>query len=226
MTRGGRHKEADGPERRCIATGERGDPARMVRFVLGPDGDVVPDVAGRLPGRGVWLTAEKPLVEKAVDKRLFSRGFKAQAAVPEGLVDLVERLLVDRLVSTLGLARKAGEAVTGFEKVKARLLANPTGVLVQASDGAPDQRAKLARLAQDRPLIGVLNAAELGLAFGRGFAIHATLDAGGLASRALSEAQRIAGFRPETEVKVAGDPTAFGKLNDNGARSGLAQDIG
>ncbi|MEM9045128.1 MAG: RNA-binding protein [Pseudomonadota bacterium] len=226
MTRGGRHKQTDGPERRCIATGERGNPALMVRFVLGPDGDVVPDVGGRLPGRGVWLTAEKPLVEKAVAKRLFSRGFKTQAGVPEGLVDLVERLLVDRLVSIVGLARKAGEAVTGFEKVKAHLLAKSGAILVQASDGAPDQRAKLVRLGEDRAFIGVLDAAELGLAFGRGFAIHAALDAGGLASRALSEAKRIAGFRPGTEVRVAGDPSAFGKLNDKGARAGLVQDIG
>ena len=133
---------------------------------------------------------------------------------------------MDRLVSIIGLARKAGEAVTGFEKVKARLLSYPKAMLVQASDGATDQRAKLMRLVEDRPFIGVLSAAELGLAFGRGFAIHAALDAGGLASRALAEAQRISGLRPSTEVRVAGNPAAFGKLNDNEARAGLPQDIG
>lgn len=198
----------------------------MVRFVLGPDGHVVPDLAGRLPGRGVWITSDRQVMERAVAKKLFSRGFKAQATISEGLVDLVEKLLVDRLVSIMALARKAGEAVTGFEKVKARLLAEPGAILVQASDGAPDQRAKLQRLAQDRLSISVLSAAELGLAFGRDFAIHAALDAGGLASRALTEAQRISGFRPGTEGRAAGDLTAFGKLKDNGAQTGLAQDIG
>jgi len=203
MTRGGRKRERDGPERRCIATGESAPARGLIRFVLGPDGDVVPDIAGRLPGRGVWLTADRALAERAAAKRLFARAFRGEVVVPADLPALLERLLAGRLVEIVSLARKAGQAVTGFEKVRERLGgrggARARGrramVLVEASDGAPDGRAKLAALAPDLPVIGVLGASELGLAFGRDFAIHAALDAGGLADRALTEAARLAGFR-------------------------------
>jgi predicted RNA-binding protein YlxR (DUF448 family) len=159
-------------------------PPALIRFVLGPDGQVVPDLAVKLPGRGVWLTAERTLVDKAVKKKLFSRAFKAQAAAPADLADRLEALLAQRLIEVIGLARKAGQAVTGFEKVRARLKEGIAGALVQASDGAADGKAKLSKLATalaDRPanampVIEVLASTELGLAFGRDFAIHAALD--------------------------------------------------
>ncbi|MBY8976305.1 RNA-binding protein [Rhodobacteraceae bacterium NNCM2] len=226
MTRGGRHKQEDGPERRCIASGECGDPADMIRFVLGPDGSVVPDVAGKLPGRGAWLTASRPLVEKAVKKRLFSRGFKKQVQVPEGLPELLERLIAERLGSTIALARKAGQAVTGYEKTRAHLIAGKCAVLVQASDGADEGRNRLSRLADALPQIDLLTARELGLAFGRDFAIHAALEAGGLADRAMIEARRLSGLRSGLEEKAAVDPASFGNFDDNGPADGLAQDIG
>jgi predicted RNA-binding protein YlxR (DUF448 family) len=204
MTRGGRAtnraKDRGEPERRCIATGESGPTGRLVRFVLGPEAVVVPDLAGRLPGRGVWLTAERALVERAVAKKLFSRAFKAQAAAPADLADRLEALLASRLIDLIGLARKAGHAVTGFEKVRARLKEGAAGALVQASDGAADGKAKLARLAGGVPggvrIIEVLDSTELGLAFGRDFAIHAALDRGGFADRAIGEAARLGGLRP------------------------------
>jgi len=204
MTRGGMTKSRGEPERRCIATGESGPTDLLVRFVLGPDAQVVPDLAERLPGRGVWLTAERALVDKAVRKKLFSRAFKTQAAVPADLADRVEALLAQRLISVIGLARKAGQAVTGFEKVRARLKDGTAGALVQASDGAADGKAKLNRLADGLsgggtkrvPGIEILDSTELGLAFGRDFAIHAALDRGGFADRAIGEAARLRGLRP------------------------------
>jgi predicted RNA-binding protein YlxR (DUF448 family) len=200
MTRGGAAKNRGEPERRCIATGESGPTDRLVRFVLGPAAEVVPDLAAKLPGRGVWLTAERALVERAVAKGLFSRAFKAQAAAPADLADRLETLLASRLIDVIGLARKAGKAVTGFEKVRARLKEGAAGVLVQASDGAADGKAKLARMAGGVPggvrVIEVLDSAELGLAFGRDFAIHAALDRGGFADRAIGEAARLGGMRP------------------------------
>jgi predicted RNA-binding protein YlxR (DUF448 family) len=216
MTRGGanitrgktrartRRDLRDEPERRCIATGESGPTDRLIRFVLGPDAQVVPDLAGKLPGRGVWLTADRGLIGKAVAKKLFSRAFKAQAAVPADLADQLEALLAQRLIAVIGLARKGGQAVTGFEKVRARLKDGTTGALVQASDGAADGKAKLARLArgvsdgvaETVPILEVLASTELGLAFGRDFAIHAALDRGGLADRAIKEAARLGGLRP------------------------------
>ncbi|HUF55151.1 MAG TPA: RNA-binding protein [Thermohalobaculum sp.] len=195
MTRGGRTKERDGPERRCIASGESGPADRLIRFVLDPEGRVIPDLAGRLPGRGAWLTADRALVERAEKKNLFSRAFRQQVPRPEGLADLLETLLVRRLVEVIGLARKAGQAVTGFEKTRARLRSGAAGALIEASDAAQDGRRKIAAVAGDVPRIDCLDREELGLAFGRDFAIHAALDAGGFAHRALAEARRLEGLR-------------------------------
>jgi len=195
MTRGGQARSRAEPERRCIATGESGPADRLIRFVLGPSGEVFPDLAGRLPGRGAWLTADRTLVERAVAKKLFSRAFRTQAQVPADLADRLEAMLVRRLVDLIGLARKAGQAVTGFEKVRAKLREGGVGALIEARDGAADGREKLQRLAPDIPVLAVLDAAELGLAFGRDFAIHAALDRGGFADRAIGEAARLAGLR-------------------------------
>jgi hypothetical protein len=195
MTRGGRERRREEPERRCIATGESGDTERMIRFVLGPDGALVPDLAEKLPGRGAWLTAERALVEKVVAKRLFSRAFRAGVAAPPDLADRLEALLAGRLISLIALARKAGQAVCGFEKTREWLRSGRAGLLLEASDGAADGRAKLRRIAPGVPVTGLLDARELGLAFGRDFAIHAALEAGGVADRAARESNRLAGFR-------------------------------
>lgn len=198
MARGGKSKDRSGPERRCIATGLSGPTARLIRFVLDPDGVPVPDLAERLPGRGVWLTAERALAEKVEKKNLFARAFRQPVPRVEGLADRLETLLATRLIEVIGLARKAGQAVTGFEKVKAHLTSHRAGALIEAVDGAADGRRKLAALAGETPLIAVLDRNELGLAFGREFAIHAALDAGGFADRALREARRLEGLRPWT----------------------------
>jgi predicted RNA-binding protein YlxR (DUF448 family) len=199
MARGGAAKIRSEPERRCIATGVSGPTSRLIRFVLDPGGEVVPDLAARLPGRGVWLTADRALVQRAVEKKLFSRGFRAQVGVPADLADRLEALLAKRLIELIGLARKAGQAVSGFEKVRAKLAEGAVGVVLQARDGAADGKAKLARLARSGihsvPVIDVLDSAELGLAFGRDFAIHAALDRGGFADRAIGEAARLEGLR-------------------------------
>ena len=222
MTRGGVAKTRGEPERRCIATGASGPTDLLVRFVLGPDAQVVPDLAAKLPGRGVWLTAERALVDKAVAKKLFSRAFKAQAAAPADLANRLEALLAQRLIDVIGLARKAGQAVTGFEKVRARLKDGIAGALVQASDGAADGKAKLTRLAEglagdvtgkvpgEVRSIDVLDSTELGLAFGRDFAIHAALDRGGFADRAIGEAARLGGLRPARPIGAR--PTGAGTI--------------
>jgi predicted RNA-binding protein YlxR (DUF448 family) len=200
MTRGGARKIRDEPERRCIATGEREPADRLIRFVRGPSGELVPDLRAKLPGRGVWLTADRELVGRAVAKKLFARAFRSQVATPADLADRLEAGLARRLIEIIGLARKAGQAVTGFEKVRARLRDGTAGVVIAASDGAADGKAKLARLAGSLPRIEVLTAQELGLAFGRDFAIHAALDRGGFADRALTEASRLAGLRAARPV--------------------------
>ena len=195
MTRGGAAKDRDGPERRCIATGVSGPTDPLIRFVLDPDGRLTPDLAERLPGRGVWLTADRASVALAVKKRLFSRGFKRPVEALEDLPEMLERLAAQRTVDAVSLARKAGLAVNGFEKVRARLRKGPCGALLAARDGAEDGRGKLAALRGDAPLVEALTSDELGLAFGRDSVIHAALESGGATDRVLREARRLDGLR-------------------------------
>ena len=195
MARGGAAKDRDdGPERKCIATGEIQPKEGLIRFVLGPDGQVVADVLGKLPGRGVYVTASRSALDTAVKKRLFARGFKAQVNVPEGLVDEVERQVLRRLVDLISLARKSGDAVGGYEKVKDWLLKEEASVLVQASDGSGRGKSKLSTPHRGK-YIGCLSADELGMAFGRQTVIHAALASGGLSKRVVDEAQRLQGLR-------------------------------
>ncbi|MDC3348450.1 RNA-binding protein [Paracoccaceae bacterium] len=195
MTRGGQSKTREAPERRCIATGVSDETAGLIRFVLDPDGCLTPDLAERLPGRGAWLSATRDAAALAAKKRLFSRGFKQPVEVSADLPDQLEALLAKRLIEAISLTRKAGLAVNGFEKVKARLKKGGVGVLLAGSDGAEDGRGKLALLVGNAAIIAVLTSDELGLAFGRDSVVHAALDVGGATERVLREARRLDGFR-------------------------------
>ncbi|MEM6758835.1 MAG: RNA-binding protein [Pseudomonadota bacterium] len=195
MARGGAAKQRDdGPERKCLATGEVQPKYGLIRFVVGPDDQVVPDVTGKLPGRGMYVSASRAALNRAVDKRLFSRGAKRQVSVPEGLVDEVERQLARRTVDLIALSRKGGRAVAGYEKVKAMLQMEEAQVLIQASDGSGRGKSKLST-PHFGHYIGWLTADELGLAFGRQTVIHGALASGGLTKRVVEEAQRLRGFR-------------------------------
>jgi predicted RNA-binding protein YlxR (DUF448 family) len=195
MARGGAAKERDGPERRCIATGERSPPSGLIRFALGPGGQVVPDVLGRLPGRGMWVAADRAALERAARRGLFARAARAPVSVPPDLVEQVEAALVQRLVGLIALERKAGRAVAGFGRVKDWLEAGTAAVLIQAADGSPRERAKLRPPGGPGTRVTALTAAEIGLAFGRERAIHAALAAGGLATRVVEDAARLSGVR-------------------------------
>lgn len=178
--------------RRCLATGESGDAGALVRFALAPDGRVVPDLARRLPGRGAWVGARREAIERAVAKNLFPRAFKAAARAEAGLADTVERLMTARIATLLGLARRAGEAVTGFEKCRSWLARDGT-LLLHARDGSMDGLRKLAGTAAPRA-IRLLDAAELGAPFGRR-AVHVALAPGRLAAKVEDECARLAGLR-------------------------------
>ncbi|MBS8224941.1 RNA-binding protein [Vannielia litorea] len=199
MSRGGRDKEkGETPERRCIATGEVSPISKLIRFVAGPAGEVVPDIAGKLPGRGLWVTPARAALEKAINKKLFSRAAKAQLTVPEGLIELVERLLVKRVTDGIALARKSGKAVAGYEKVKGWLLIEEARVLVQASDGSERGKSKLSSPPGKGTFIGCLTASEIGLAFGREHVIHAALASGGLTKRVVEDAAKLGALREES----------------------------
>ncbi|SEL26360.1 RNA-binding protein [Roseivivax marinus] len=195
MTRGGRNTDrADGPERKCIATGEVRPAHELIRFVVGPDASVVPDIAGKLPGRGIWVTPDRAALEKAVKKNLFARAAKAPVRAPENVVALIERQLADRVVNLISLSRKSGDAVAGYEKVKDMLQKEEAEVLIQAEDGSSRGKSKLST-PHFGTYIGWLTGTELGLAFGRETVIHAALGAGGLTNRIVDEARRLKGLR-------------------------------
>lgn len=192
--------------RRCLATGQIGPKDSLIRFVLDPDRQVVPDVTGALPGRGLWVTARRDCVEKAMAKGVFARAAKGRVVVPPDLPDHCETLLAARALSFLGLARRAGELVLGFDQVEA-LLATRRGaaVLIAAIDGAADGRRKLAVKRGRAVLVELFASAEMDLALGRENVIHAALKPGGLADRFVADAARVAGFRAGAILFPTGD---------------------
>ena len=201
MGRGGASKDrSDGPERKCIATGEVQPKNGLVRFVVGPDQQIVPDVMGKLPGRGIYVAADRAALETAIGKKLFTRAAKTQVKVPDDLMAEVERQLARRVVDLISLQRKGGRAVAGYEKVKGWLQAEEAEVLIQASDGSGRGKSKLST-PHFGHYIGCLTADELGLAFGRQTVIHGALASGGLTLRVVEEAQRLKGVRINEDGK-------------------------
>jgi len=184
-----------GRTRRCIASGEARDPALMVRFVVGPDDTVWPDVRGELPGRGFWVSASRDAIRQATERKAFARAAKQAVTVPADLADQVERLLARRALDWLGLARGGGQVRAGYEKVREKLEQGRVAVLVQARDGSSAQRQKVAGLGRGLPLVELFDGAELSLALGRENVVHAALSGGPLADRFLGESARLAGFR-------------------------------
>ena len=203
MSRGGRIKDRDEPERRCIVTGEVQPKYGLIRFVAGPDGSVVQDLAEKLPGRGIWVTADRAAIEKAAAKGLFSRAARVRLTAPEGLADLVEAQMARRVVDLVSLARKSGRAVAGFEKVKGWLAEGRAKVLLQASDGSERGKGKLWTPTGGR-WFGCLTASELGLSFGRDHVIHSALAPGGLTDSVIRDASRLTGLRGHDGGTTAG----------------------
>lgn len=189
----GHAKHDEETERRCIVTGEVQPKAGLIRFVVGPDDLVVPDILEKLPGRGMWVSSTRDALDRA-GKGPFSRSAKRPVQVPDGLTDEVDRQLARRVVDLIALARKAGLAVAGFEKVKDKLAADDVRVLLQASDGSERGKTKLWTPTGAR-YFGCLTAAELGLAFGRQTVIHGALAAGALSDRVVEEAAKLRGLR-------------------------------
>ncbi len=187
--------------RRCVVTRAVRPKAELLRFVIGPDGMVVPDLAGTLPGRGVWVSSRREALEKACKANMFARSAKVAARVPEDLTLRVESMLARRCIELLGLARRAGQAVSGYEKVRDWIARDRAGLLIEAADGSADGRGKVTGAARATPVICCLTAEELGAAFGRDRAVHVALAAGGFARRLHDEMRRLAGFRRDGDWK-------------------------
>jgi hypothetical protein len=199
-----RGSRAQARERRDIVSGEVMPENRLLRFVADPDGKVVPDVAAKLPGRGLWVAATGAAIRTAVEKKLFSRAAKAQLQAEADLASRAEKALVARMQGDLGIARRSGALVLGFDNVLRQLEGRKAPkVLIEAFDGAADGKRKLYAAAHRLELkcvvIETLTSAELGLALGRENVIHAAVQPGGLADRLMFDAERLSGFRSRSE---------------------------
>src|SRR5689334_9496429 len=210
-----RGSRAAARERRDIVSGEVLSDSRLLRFVADPDGNIVPDVAAKLPGRGLWVEASRDAVNKAVEKKLFARAAKAQVSAGADLPARAEKALVTRMLGDLGIAKRSGALVLGFDNVLRALEGRKAPkVLIEAFDGSPDGKRKLYAAAHRLELacvvIETLTSAELGLALGRENVIHAAVQPRGLADRLILDAERLSGFRAKGRTS-----TRFGTERDS-----------
>jgi predicted RNA-binding protein YlxR (DUF448 family) len=187
--------------RRCIVTAEVLPKSQMVRFVIAPDGVVTPDVKSNLPGRGLWLTARRDMVDKACAKELFYKVGRRRVTLSDDLSDRVEALLAHRCLCLLGISRRAGLAVAGHDKVRAALTSRAKGrekdlwVLFAASDGSESSCERLHAMIPQAPYVEFFTGAELGAIFGRDRAVHVLAGPGGLTKNLAVETSRLGGFR-------------------------------
>lgn len=184
-----------GPLRRCIVSREVLPKETLVRFVIGPAGEIVPDVEGKLPGRGLWVSADSSTLDTAIAKNLFAKAARRPVEVPTDLVDRTALLLARRCLNLIGLARRAGQAICGFERVRAGLQHRGVGVLLTAKDGAADGPRKLKALAGELPNVALFTSADLSAVFGRENVVHAALTPGRFAELLIAESARFAGMR-------------------------------
>jgi predicted RNA-binding protein YlxR (DUF448 family) len=188
----------------------------MIRFVVGPERVIVPDLAAKLPGRGIWLSARRDVLETARTRGAFARAAKGSVVVPPDLVDRVETGLTRRVTELLGLTRRAGQAVCGFEKARERLQAGRAALVIQASDGSAEERARFLSGLKDMPVATPLPAAALGAVFGRDHVVHIAIAHGRLAEALAIETGRLSGVTGG--VSFAGNA---GRLSFAGNAGGL-----
>ncbi len=216
LDRGPRTKP--GTERMCVVTRQVKPVDDLIRFVLSPAGEVVPDIKRKLPGRGLWVSLSQAAVAEAAQRGLFAKGFKCGVKTSPTLAADIAALLVRSTVEALAMVGKAGQVVTGFAKVEAAIAAGQAVALIHASDGAADGIRKLDALwhartggqnadSADFPVIKALTGDELDLALGRSNVIHAALLAGPATRTFLTRCQTLARYR-QSAAAVAGSKRA------------------
>nr|WP_321442649.1 RNA-binding protein [uncultured Cohaesibacter sp.] len=191
-------RKSEQTTRQCLVTRDILAKGEMIRFVLAPDDGVVPDLKMRLPGRGVWVTARMELVQQAIQKGLFARGFKQKVTLPDGLAELVAEQMEQGCLSALSMARKAGQIVTGFAKVETAIAQGSAIGLIHASDAAEDGQKKLAQVVRrhlgsdgELPLVRRFSAEALSTALGQGNVVHGALLAGSAGKAVLNQVARL-----------------------------------
>ncbi len=182
-----------GPLRRCIVTRQTLPKEQMMRFVIGPMRELVPDPGGRLPGRGLWLRAQDEVLRKALKQNAFAKAARGSVLIPSDLAALIVSGLRQRVLDFLGFARRSGEAVSGREAVLDWFRHDKVALLIQASDGSPAERSRLTG-GREWPVLTPLTAAELGGVFGRERAVHVAVSPGRMVSSLQAETARLAGF--------------------------------
>jgi uncharacterized protein len=201
-------------ERFCVATRAVQPVSDLIRFVVGPNGEAVPDIKSKLPGRGVWVTATRGALEDAIKRKAFARGFKRDVRLPPDLATRTERLLEQAVLDALGMAHKAGLVAAGFGRAGQALEREDVAALLHATEAAPDGVRKLDAAVRHRPsqvlpVIEFLTSAQLDLALGRPNVVHAALLAGPASDTFLSRSRRLERFRT-------------GGAGDRGNRAGKA----
>ena len=209
----------DEPERTCAVTRAKRTPDELIRFVAGPDGMIVPDLAGRLPGRGVWVGCNKDTVATAARTNVFARSLKRKIGVPDGLAEQVDALMARRASEALSLANKAGLVAPGFTKAETAIAAGEAFALIHAreavgdSAGKLDRRLKAVLLEMGRSdvvqIVCELTTDELSLAMGRPHVVHAALRTGGAANNFLRSAGRLQSYRAQLG-RETGEPSHKG----------------
>jgi predicted RNA-binding protein YlxR (DUF448 family) len=202
-----------GSERTCIVTRKRSSPETMLRFVRSPDGAVVPDLKRKLPGRGVWLTPNRSIVEAAVKKKAFARAFKTEVKPSADLAELVDGLLERSARESFSLANKAGQIVAGFGKVEEALGHGGVLAILHASDAAPDGIRKVGQLvrraqesgSKEIKVIAAMSSDDLGLALGRSHVIHAALLSGSASLACLQKLEFLRAYRTDENAVQSSD---------------------
>jgi predicted RNA-binding protein YlxR (DUF448 family) len=204
----GKRDKAEAGERRCIVSREALPRRRLIRFVLSPDNEIVPDIDESLPGRGFWVEARREPIETAARKNIFAKAAKQQVKVDPALADRLEAMARRRVLELLGLARKAGQVRSGFEKVKGRLAADDKkpGLLLIAGDSGRDGKAKLSRMGKGWVKLEGPSAAEMGAALGRDLVVHVAVEPGRLAEKLEAAARLLYGLAAGTDTGGGNEP--------------------
>jgi uncharacterized protein len=208
----GRRKQAS--LRTCIVTRSAHPPDELIRFVVDPEGRVLPDLANRLPGRGAWVSCNRHAVAAAAGSTAFARSLRCAGTAAADLTELVERLMVRRALDALSLAKKAGLVVTGFARVEEAIVAGEAAILVHGADAADDGVERLDRkfkavardLGRPAPIVRQLTIEQMSLAMGRSNVVHAALSRSGAATSFLKEATRLARYRSDQSESQRGAP--------------------
>ncbi len=190
------------PERQCIVTRQSFPKDQLIRFVIGPDNQVVPDINGKLPGRGLWLKADRQVLSRAIQNYSFKKAAKQNVVVPDHLPAQVERAFRDQCLNLISLANRAGEVAAGFEKVLQILRSGKAGVYVSASAADSDSRKKIESLLKSAPVVTLFSEEELGRCVGRDSATHLVIRPGGLCDKFLSYTRRLEGLLATTNEEV------------------------